>query len=101
MGLRRIFAYLDEIPKIEIFRLIDRNNELARGMGDGLGHSFTSLTTALQQEILERAKLDSDFTRGLADGLAHSIKYLDKELQAQIMTVANKNPYLSEKVGIR
>jgi hypothetical protein len=60
---------LDEEFQKELFDRAERNREIARGLGMGLGRIFKYLSTRFQKELFDRSKKISGFAYGLGFGL--------------------------------
>lgn len=67
------------------------NNELAKGLGTGLGHIFPSLwNEKTQEEVLGWLDKNSEFAKAAGNGMVDSFGYLGKDQRDRILALAKK-----------
>jgi hypothetical protein len=72
------------LPDI-LYTYMKRKRHFEISLGQGAGEVFSSLDELLQQELLDRIRIDGEFARGLGNGLGTAFQSLDLGLQGAIL----------------
>jgi len=85
-AIGHVYTSMSDEQRSIIMQQADDNNktEFAYGLGDGLGHSFPSLRSELQEEILKLG-LQKNSGKGLGFGLGYGFNHLDEIVQDELI----------------
>jgi class 3 adenylate cyclase len=79
-----------------LLTFLEKSNEFAAGLGQGIGNIFPSLSQKLQEEVLELVDKSNEFAAGLGQGLSHSLVYLDEVSQTKLTGSAKIKDYANK-----
>jgi hypothetical protein len=97
---RIFFKKLDVDLQIELFSLIEKNDQVADGLGIGIGSVFDSLDDTAKKEVLSIAEKNVTFTRGMGLGFGRTFLTLDEESRAKIVGDIKTNNELGFGFGM-
>jgi hypothetical protein len=97
-----VYPFLSDEQRNNI--MTNRNPQFEYGLGDGLGHNFSSLKAEVQEQLLRKAEQSNDFGKGLGKGVAKAFKDLNDEiLQREILiqgAYSNPNSPFAHSLGM-
>jgi hypothetical protein len=63
------------------FQFLSEEEELAKGLGEGIGRIFPYISKELQEQMFEKRSIDAGFAHGLGYGMGVVFQFLSKGVQ--------------------
>lgn len=101
-GLGIIFNYLNDAQKESILNmaLINKNDGLVRGIGVGLGSTYTSLKEDFRKDLLSKKISENEqFALGIGKGLGSIFTYLGDNIHNHLLEISQDNKSFSIGLG--